>query len=200
MNLMQNWRMLITNKFFLYFIILCNLPGTIYGYIWYGSQLAETPWYFYIFVPDSPTATLFLTISLILLLFNRKSTIIDTLAFVTLIKYGVWAVFMNIFMFYVDQTIYPMGVMLIMSHGIMAIQAFLFMPLFKFDIKSIIIALIWVFHNDVIDYVFHQYPKYGSLDPFEPIIAYVAFWLTVISFLCISLKKPLTENKMFDQS
>ncbi|EKU47462.1 DUF1405 domain-containing protein [Staphylococcus massiliensis] len=200
MNLMQNWRMLITNKFFLYFIILCNLLGTIYGYIWYGSQLAETPWYFYIFVPDSPTATLFLTISLILLLFNRKSTIIDTLAFVTLIKYGVWAVFMNIFMFYVDQTIYPMGVMLIMSHGIMAIQAFLFMPLFKFDIKSIIIALIWVFHNDVIDYVFHQYPKYGSLDPFEPIIAYVAFWLTVISFLCISLKKPLTENKMFDQS
>ena len=35
-------------------LLICNILGMIYGYIWYGEQLSHT-WQFKIFVPDSPT-------------------------------------------------------------------------------------------------------------------------------------------------
>lgn len=176
---------LLYHKPVLYILLISNLLGTIYGYIWYGPQLAQTPWYFWPFVPDSPTATLFLSISLILFIANKQSAIIDTLAFVTLFKYGVWAVIMNFMLFYVDDTIYLTGVMLIMSHGIMALQALLFLPRFHFTFTSIAITIVWVIHNDVIDYVFHQYPVYGSLTSYESLIGYIAFWLSMIPIIFV---------------
>ncbi len=179
----QIQNVLIYNRAPYLFLILFNILGTIYGYIWYQPRLATTPWYFWPFVPDSPTATLFLVVSLILLYFNKKSAVIDALAFVTLIKYGVWAVLMNIILFVHDETIYGMGVLLLLMHAIMAIQAFLFLPLFKFTECSMIVSIIWVFHNDVIDYVFHQYPVYGGLSQYETQIGYMSFWLSVISIL-----------------
>lgn len=176
---------LLYHKPVLYILLISNLFGTIYGYIWYGPQLAQTPWYFWPFVPDSPTATLFLSISLILFIANKQSAIIDTLAFVTLFKYGVWAVIMNFMLFYVDDTIYLTGIMLIMSHGIMAFQALLFLPRFRFTFTSIAITIVWVIHNDVIDYVFHQYPVYGSLTSYESLIGYIAFWLSMIPIIFV---------------
>ncbi len=52
------------DKRFLTLLLIVNILGTIYGYIWYGSQLAETPKKFLLFVPDSPTASLFLLLYL----------------------------------------------------------------------------------------------------------------------------------------
>ncbi len=46
-------------KPFLWLLLFVNLLGTIYGYIWYLPQLRNTPSQFLIFVPDSPTASLF---------------------------------------------------------------------------------------------------------------------------------------------
>ncbi|WP_086427766.1 DUF1405 domain-containing protein [Staphylococcus cornubiensis] len=181
----------------LIFIIMCNILGTIYGYIWYAPQLMRSPWYFWPFIPDSPTATLFLVVSLTLLLFKKHSAIIDTLAFVTLLKYGIWAVMMNLLLFIEDDTIYIMGLMLIISHGIMAIQALLFLPQFKFTLMSLGVAIIWVFHNDVIDYVFHQYPVYGGLGHYEPQIGYLAFWLSILPILFIIYW--LSRGKKIDQ-
>ena len=40
-------------------LLICNILGTLYGFIWYGDQLAKTPWYFLPFIPDSPIASLF---------------------------------------------------------------------------------------------------------------------------------------------
>lgn len=41
-------------------LLFVNAAGTVYGYYWYRYQLAETPPVFLPFVPDSPTASLFL--------------------------------------------------------------------------------------------------------------------------------------------
>ena len=90
---------LMYNRKFLVLLLIANFLGTVYGYIWYGGQLSVTPWYFYPFVPDSPTATLFLCILIVLILLNKKFGLIDALAFTTLIKYGLWAVIMNIWNF-----------------------------------------------------------------------------------------------------
>ncbi|QIH78494.1 DUF1405 domain-containing protein [Macrococcoides canis] len=185
----------IQNKKFLIFIILCNIVGTIYGYYWYLGQLKQTKWYFMPFVPDSPTASLFLVIALTAIVWNRHLPLIEVLAFVTLIKYGVWAVVMNILVFITLDEVTAMGMMLIISHAIMAIQALLFVPLFRASLLSIGIASIWVFHNDVIDYVYMQYPVYSMLSDYIQHIGYFSFWLSVVSFALLFIVK---RDKIFD--
>lgn len=168
------------NRIFLVFLLICNVAGTIYGYIWYGGQLSITPWYFYPFVPDSPTATLFLSILILLILFNKKFGLIDALTFTTLIKYGVWAVIMNIWNFIDMGFVSWIGLMLIASHGAMALMAFMFLPYIEIKPWHFYVTAIWLFHNDFIDYVYMQYPRYGNLHPYVTEIGYLAFWLTVI--------------------
>lgn len=184
----------IQSKAFLTFIVVCNLLGTLYGYYWYMGQLEITKWYFIPFVPDSPTATLFLVIALIAILFKRHVPLIESLAFVTLIKYGVWAVVMNIFTFIVTNEVSPIGLMLCVSHAIMAIQALLFFPLFKINYKHIVLTALWVFHNDVIDYVYMQYPIYSMLSEYIQHIGYFSFWLSVgcLALLYTLVKEDIT--------
>ena len=71
------------NRIFLVILLISNFLGTIYGYYWYRGQLSVTKWYFYPFVPDSPTATLFLCIVIVSILFNKKYGLIDALEFTT---------------------------------------------------------------------------------------------------------------------
>lgn len=170
---------LMFNRTFLILLLIANFLGTVYGYYWYRGQLSQTDWYFIPFVPDSPTATLFLCIVIVLLLLNKKSGLIDALAFTTLIKYGIWAVVMNFLTFIEIGMVTNIGLMLIASHGIMAIQAIMFLPHFEVKQWHIYAAAIWLFHNDVIDYVYRQYPVYGQLDQYFEHIGYFAFWLTV---------------------
>ena len=53
-----------TSIIFNYRLLIINFFGTIYGYYWYKWQLAVTEPIFYIFVPDSPTASLFFVLRL----------------------------------------------------------------------------------------------------------------------------------------
>ncbi|MDO5660817.1 MAG: DUF1405 domain-containing protein, partial [Staphylococcus xylosus] len=92
MNIKSLWELMLYHKGILYFLLLCNLLGTIYGYIWYGEQLSITETQFKIFVPDSPTASLFLCFVLVTFILGKNIPVFEALAFVSLIKYGVWAV------------------------------------------------------------------------------------------------------------
>lgn len=174
---------LIYNKAALWLLLICNLAGTIYGYIWYDTQLSVTDWQYLIFVPDSPTASLFLCLVILAFIFNKNFAIIEALAFVSLFKYGVWAVLMNIIMFIDERQIFLNGLMLIISHGIMALEAIIFYPRMKISVIGLIVAMIWVFHNDVIDYVFKQYPYYPFIEHHLSAIAYLSMWLSIIAIL-----------------
>ncbi|TMN20667.1 DUF1405 domain-containing protein, partial [Lentibacillus cibarius] len=88
-------RYILTNRRFLLILFIINLLGTAYGYYWYRFQLYDTPRIFLLFVPDSPTASLFFTVFLLFFLFNRNVPYIEALAVITLFKYGIWAVVMN---------------------------------------------------------------------------------------------------------
>ena len=59
-------------------------------------QLEITEPKFWIFVPDSPTASLFFTIAILAGLSGMNFKLIEALALITLVKYGLWAVVMNI--------------------------------------------------------------------------------------------------------
>lgn len=179
---------------FLFLVFLINLGGTIYGYIWYKWQLDITEPKFLIFVPDSPTASLFFTIVLGLWLIGKRSSLIEALAFVTLIKYGLWAVVMNLLTLIETGSIGWMGWMLIGSHFAMALQAILYIDHYRFGWVAASLAAVWTLHNDVIDYVFGQMPIYQSLDAYSAQIGYFTFWLSIaciaFAFFVAHLNKP----------
>ncbi|MFC4557373.1 DUF1405 domain-containing protein [Virgibacillus kekensis] len=176
-------RYILTDKTFLIGLFIINLLGTLYGYYWYRFQLADTPDIFLIFVPDSPTASLFFTIFLLFFIFGKHVPYIEALAIITLFKYGIWAVVMNLFTLIVDGYIGWVGYMLMISHGAMAVQGLLYAPYYRIKMRHIMFAAVWTLHNDVIDYVFEMMPTYSSLNRYMDEIGYFTFWLSILSIL-----------------
>lgn len=178
MNLLLTFLM---DRRILRILLMANTIGTIYGYYWYKGQLEVTPWLFIPFVPDSPTASLFFVFVLLAFIKNKNCPISEAFAFVTLVKYGIWAVVMNILTLNVTGALPWQGYMLIASHGAMALQAVLYAPFYQLKVRHVLAAAVWTFHNDVIDYVFMQYPKYPGLELYVREIGYFTFWLSVFS-------------------
>lgn len=162
-------------------LLVINTAGTIYGYVWYKWQLVDTPPIFLPFVPDSPTASLFFMFVLIAFLLGKNWPLFEALAIVTLIKYGIWAVVMNLLVFQVTGELDPVALMLIFSHGAMAVQGVLYAPFYRFKLWHLVLTAIWTLHNDVIDYVFFMLPRYPILNLYTPQIGYFTFWLSIFS-------------------
>ncbi|HCY8419356.1 TPA: DUF1405 domain-containing protein [Staphylococcus aureus] len=192
MTINKLWQYTLYQRSWLMMLLICNILGMIYGYIWYGEQLSHTPWQFKIFVPDSPTAILFLVISISLILIQKQNSIIDALAFVTLFKYGIWAVIMNI-LFIIEQGDSTVnGLVLMFSHSIMAVQAIYFYPRFKRSMIGISVAMTWVFLNDYIDYFHLQFPYYDFITTHVWQIGVLSCCLSVFGLLLyIELNKLL---------
>ncbi|HDF7532230.1 TPA: DUF1405 domain-containing protein [Staphylococcus aureus] len=186
------WQYTLYQRSWLMMLLICNILGMIYGYIWYGEQLSHTPWHFKIFVPDSPTAILFLVISISMILIQKQNSIIDALAFVTLFKYGIWAVIMNI-LFIIEQGDITVNALILMfSHSIMAVQAIYFYPRFKRSMIGISVAMTWVFLNDYIDYFHLQFPYYDFITTHVWQIGVLSCCLSVFGLLLyIELNKLL---------
>ncbi|HDP5853654.1 DUF1405 domain-containing protein [Staphylococcus aureus] len=186
------WQYTLYQRSWLMMLLICNILGMIYGYIWYGEQLSHTPWQFKIFVPDSPTAILFLVISISLILIRKQNSIIDAVAFVTLFKYGIWAVIMNILFIIEQGDITVNGLVLMFSHSIMAVQAIYFYPRFKRSMIGISVAMTWVFLNDYIDYFHLQFPYYDFITTHVWQIGVLSCCLSVFGLLLyIELNKLL---------
>ncbi|WNF38050.1 DUF1405 domain-containing protein [Bacillaceae bacterium IKA-2] len=177
---------LLRQKWFLVLLLFINIFGTIYGFWWYKYQLANTPPHFLIFVPDSPTASLFFVFVLIMFLMKRNWPLMEAFAAVTLIKYGVWAVVMNWAAGATGSTLTWENYMLMASHGGMALQALLFAPYFRIKLWHLMVVAVWTLHNDIIDYVFMMHPGVArSLFEYIPQIGYFTFWLSIISLLLV---------------
>lgn len=192
MTINKLWQYTLYQRSWLMMLLICNILGMIYGYIWYGEQLSHTPWQFKIFVSDSPTAILFLVISISLILIQKQNSIIDALAFVTLFKYGIWAVIMNILFIIEQGDITVNGLVLMFSHSIMAVQAIYFYPRFKRSMIGISVAMTWVFLNDYIDYFHLQFPYYDFITTHVWQIGVLSCCLSVFGLLLyIELNKLL---------
>lgn len=162
-------RALLSSRLLLWPLFICNLLGTVYGYIWYDAQLRETwlthPHWRIIFVPDSPTASLFFTLSLLFLLFPERlgrfggvRKLLEGLAVVTSVKYGVWAVSMIFAGAYQGGDLGWQDWMLVCSHLAMAVEALLYVRLFRFGTGMLIAAGCWTLLNDTVDYTYEVYP------------------------------------------
>jgi uncharacterized membrane protein YpjA len=173
----------LTHKSFLILLLIINILGTIYGYIWYIPQLEITEPHFMIFVPDSPTASLFFCFVVAAFLMKKNWPLMEAFALVTLFKYGIWAVVMNLLTLAVSGELSWQGYMLIGSHFAMAVQGILYSPYYRVKIWHILAAAVWTLHNDIIDYVFMQYPIYSHLHLYIREIGYFTFWLSLFSLI-----------------
>lgn len=178
MNMIYSW---LANRQILVLLLIVNIFGTLYGYYWYGYQLADTPAIFLAFVPDSPTATLFFVFVLVGFLLKKNFGLMEALALITLFKYGIWAVAMNILTLVTTGSLPWEGYMLIASHFGMAVQGILYAPFYKIKIWHLIVAGLWTIHNDIIDYVFEMMPSYRDLMIYMDSIGYFTFWLSILS-------------------
>lgn len=178
----------------LWLLFIVNTAGTAYGYYWYMGQLRITPTEFLPFVPDSPTASLFFVIVLLAFLLGKNWPLFEALAIVTLFKYGIWAVVMNLLTRMVTGYLPWEGYMLIISHAAMALEGLLYSRFYRVKLWHLVVAGIWTLHNDIIDYVFMQFPQYQDLYIYIREIGYFTFWLSIVSlgiayYLCIRNKR-----------
>lgn len=173
---------LLKNRLFLVLLLFINIGGTIYGYIWYDSQLAITPPRFLLFVPDSPTASLFFCFVLLAFILGKNWPLLEAFASVTLLKYGVWAVVLIIVPTFYGAELYWTHYMLIVSHLGMAVQGLLYSPYYRIKPWHFIVVAIWTLHNDVIDYIYGMHPwVHSTLSSSIQEIAYFTFWLSIFS-------------------
>lgn len=184
---------MLRSKFIIILLLVINIFGTIYGYYWYKWQLVETELVFIPFVPDSPTACLFFVIALTGFLLKKNWGLFEALAIISLVKYGLWAVVMNMLTLFVSGSLHWTGYMLMVSHFAMAVQGVLYAPFYRIKGWHLVLAAIFTLHNEIIDYVFGQMPTYGELSVYMNEIGYFTFWLSVTSiFICyyLGMKKP----------
>jgi len=181
----------------LWLLLIVNGLGTAYGYLWYGQQLVETaankPLWMLPFVPDSPTASLFFSLSLIyMLLPNEPATaigrsvrsIVEALGVVTSVKYGIWAVAMIVSGASLGSSTGWQDWMLIVSHAGMAIEALLFVRFMSVGASALGVATVWLLLNDTVDYRFDVFPWLPApLYDYLAVVCVCTFALTVFSWV-----------------
>ena len=70
----------------------------------------------------------------------------------------------------------------------------LYAPFYRIKKWHFIVAPVWTLHNDAIDYLFWQMPRYGIMHLFVEEIGYFTFWLS-IAVLCITYYCCLREQR-----
>jgi uncharacterized membrane protein YpjA len=177
---------LLTARMFLWLMIVINGMGSIYGFYWYKEQLADTPEYLRIFVPDSPTASTFFTLVLIAYLFRKSVPTLEAFAAVTSFKYGVWAVAVILVSFYLGDEPTFEHYMLMFSHGGMAIEALLYARFYSIKIRHMVYVGLWTLSNDLLDYVLEIHPWVSpALEVYHNQLGWATFGLSILSLWLI---------------
>jgi len=210
----MNWKYFGSKSFLLHpstvvLLLLFYVPGTVYGYIWYENQLIDTwnthPRWQLPFVPDSPTASLFFTAALIWLrikpdkprsaLVSAVRSVVEALAVVTSIKYGIWAGAIIFAGAAQGDVLVWQDWMLVFSHAAMALCVLLYARFFRFGLKALAVAAGWTFLNDSIDYGFGVYPYLPSeLANDVTGVAWFTFALTAASVLAAAVARRFPDS------
>jgi uncharacterized membrane protein YpjA len=135
-------------------VVIINLIGTVFGFWYYQAQMAATPIVMWPLVPDSPLGTLYMALSLAAWRLGKSGRgweLLHVLAFFACLKYGLWSVFVQLFVEGPGYVHPAMWQFLIWSHAAMALQAFLIHRYAKFPVWAVGVVTAWFTVNDVFD-------------------------------------------------
>lgn len=138
---------------FAWVVVAINLVGTAFGFWFYRFQFSIEPLVMWPFVPDSPTATLFIAASITAWKLGHRQAWLDALAFVGCLKLGVWTPFVLLVYFDGWSYLHPaMFNFLFWSHLGMVVQGFVIHRYSDFRIGPVFVAVLWYGTNDIVDY------------------------------------------------
>jgi uncharacterized membrane protein YpjA len=178
--------------------VLVNLAGTAFGFYYYMEQLAATRASLWIFVPDSPVATLAAAAAFYLYLRDRQSSLVETFAFFGNLKYGIWTVFVLIYMHQAFSQIHPIPLyaFLLASHALMVLQAHVILDFSEISWKSFLSVLGWFLVNDAVDYTLGTHSALPEAAGFSSPVAWVAVGTTLLAALMVYLKEIRSKEFM----
>lgn len=179
----------------LWAVVLANLAGSAFGFFYYLPQFAEVSPALWVFVADSPIATLSIAVALIARRFGCGNRLLDGFAFVANVKYGLWTCFVLLFYSteFMQVASRPMYLFLFFSHLAMAFQVILVAE--KFEWKTLAPLAAWFLLNDTLDYTLGVHPYIYSEFEIPAMIA--AYSLSVFSLLLasrVSIGTPPTNS------
>ena len=172
-------------KWFLTGLVVANLLGTIWGIIWYWSQLGATPWYLLPFVPDSPLHAMLFGLFIYWLLtpankMNFARMLICWAGVLGVIKYGLWTtVILSQYLLVIGSIPSLEDLMLFASHGGMALQGLVYANRLPRQKLAPFLAVGWFACNDLFDYVFMTHPRL-PLAGQVPVACWTGVALTVL--------------------
>ena len=174
-------------KTWIWFVIVINFGGVIYGWFYYEYQLISSPPYLWIFIADCPNSALFVAVSLILIVKDRKNDVLNFFASCNALKYGIWTCF--VILLYHRYFLSPERRLLyscmFISHTLLALEAIPLAYTVKFNRKCVI-TLFWLLLNDFMDYVIGTHP-YMPLEKIG-LVAEFTIFLSFFSFIfCYSI-------------
>lgn len=139
-------------------LFLINLLGSLYGFYWYGNQLLDTPFYLWLFVPDSPTSSALFTFALYFYIIKKPKPFLTLMACAWLIKYGLWAAVINTHYLLIGGNYNFTNFHLTLSHLGMACEGFLFLNDISFKKYHVTILFLLMIASDAIDYILGIHP------------------------------------------
>jgi len=185
-------RKIIDNPFrsdFLIYILIINIVGSAWGYLWYEDQLKATPIKYWLFVPDCPFATTLMSIVLILFLFGKRNSTFELITYIALIKYGFWTVFVLSLDGLTGGQFTGETWMLFFSHLGMVIQGFFFIRFLKIKVKDTFIVIPWMLFNDFMDYGVGVYLYLPNPNHLPIIIVFTVSLTVIISVILLKRRK-----------
>lgn len=139
-------------------LLMLNLGGTVWGFIWYQEQLAATPWYFWPFTPECPIQSLLFAIVIALRLINKPWPFLEAFTFLGLMKYGFWTMGILTHLWITGESPSPEGIALYMGHFGMFLEGLLFLPLLSPARYMILLVGPWFILMDILDYTIGIHP------------------------------------------
>ncbi len=174
-------------------LIFVNFLGALYGFYWYRYQLGETPVSAWPVVPDSPLACFYLALALVYLYFGRRNGWLEGLAYMGLMKYGVWTAFI-IGLYWIESGNFTLeNVWLFSSHLGMAAEALVFWLTYPVRRIHLVPAAAWFIFNDYADYGLGLHPYLPSMNFYPAVVAFsVASTFLILAFLYRGAEKRMT--------
>lgn len=188
------WRMrdLVLYRPIAIFIIICNLIGSIWGFIfWYGQTLLQTPWYMWVFVPDCPLYALLFVIPLALILLGRSRPWINALVAVGLIKYGIWTVFYWVVYWSRTADFNFMSIAMTVTHTGMILEGLFLLSFLQMDWPTVLGVGGWFLLNDWVDYGWGYHPSI----PWQVPLAWMQWHTVAVTMVFILLYAVMASRR-----
>jgi uncharacterized membrane protein YpjA len=169
-------------------IVAINLASAVAGYvIWYGGAIAASPWYFWLFVPDSPLSVTFMAAALVVFHYRRRWEFLGLLAAGTCVKYGLWTVLVWFTDYLSGGGYSTMAIVMSVSHFCMIVEGLILMAFLRFRPIPVAIAALFLIVNDLVDYASRYHPRLPELVSggvvarfsIATTVVIVAFWIVM---------------------